>query len=71
VDTPIGFVPTLDSLDVAGVDVTPADMAELLDVDVDEWRAEVPSIREYFAMFGERLPDALHQQVDLLESRLG
>ena len=71
VDTPIGFVPTLDSLDVSGVDVSPADMAELLDVNVDEWRAEVPSIRQHYAQFGDRLPAALHEQVDLLESRLG
>ncbi len=71
VDTPIGFVPTLDSLDVSGVDVSPADMAELLEVNVDEWRAEVPSIRQHYAQFGDRLPAALHEQVDLLESRLG
>jgi phosphoenolpyruvate carboxykinase (GTP) len=71
VDTPIGFVPTMDSLDVTGVDVTSADMAELLNVNVDEWRAEVPSIRQYYATFGDRLPAALHAQVDELETRLG
>jgi len=64
-------VPTMDSLDVTGVDVSSADMAELLDVDFDEWRAEVPSIRQHFAQFGERLPAALHAQLDELESRLG
>ena len=71
VETPIGFVPTMDSLDVTGVDVSSADMAELLNVDLDEWRAEVPSIRQHFAQFGERLPAALHAQLDELESRLG
>ncbi|NNN08013.1 MAG: phosphoenolpyruvate carboxykinase (GTP) [Acidimicrobiaceae bacterium] len=70
VETPIGFVPTLDSLDVSGVNVTPADMAELLNVNVEEWRAEVPGIREYFAKFAERLPQDLHAQVDQLEARL-
>jgi phosphoenolpyruvate carboxykinase (GTP) len=70
-DTPIGFVPTMDSLDVTGVDVTAADMAELLNVHVDEWRAEVPSIRRHYATFGDRLPAALHAQVDALEARLG
>ena len=71
VDTPIGFVPTLDFLDVSGVNVTPADMVELLNVHVNEWRAEIPGIREYYAKFAERLPEALHNQVDELESRLG
>ena len=70
VDTPIGFLPTLDSLDVSGVDVSADDLAALLKVDVEEWRREVPGIREYFAIFGDRLPAALHEQVDLLEERL-
>jgi len=69
-ETPIGYLPTLESLDVSGVHVTAADMAELLNVDVDEWRLEVPGIREYYAKFGDRLPAALHSQVDQLEARL-
>jgi phosphoenolpyruvate carboxykinase (GTP) len=70
-DTPIGLVPTMDSLDVTGVNVTAADMTELLKVHVEEWRAEVPGIRAYYATFGDRLPAALHAQVDALEARLG
>ena len=31
-------------------------MKELMKVDVDGWLAEVPSIREHYAKFGERLP---------------
>jgi phosphoenolpyruvate carboxykinase (GTP) len=69
-ETPIGYVPTPDALDVSGVNVTPADMAELLEVDIDDWRAEVPSIRDHYATFGDRLPAALRAQVDALESRL-
>jgi phosphoenolpyruvate carboxykinase (GTP) len=45
-------------------------MVELLNVHVDEWRAEIPGIREYYAKFAERLPEALHAQVDQLEARL-
>ena len=71
VDTPIGYLPTADGLNVEGVAVTPEDMAELLRVDVEEWRREVPGIREYYAKFAERLPQALHAEVDALEARLG
>ncbi|HEY5303618.1 MAG TPA: phosphoenolpyruvate carboxykinase (GTP) [Acidimicrobiales bacterium] len=71
VETPIGLLPTMDALDVTGVNVTPADMTELLNVNVDEWRAEVPGIREYYAKFGDRLPAALHAQVNELVQRLG
>jgi GTP-dependent phosphoenolpyruvate carboxykinase len=42
-----------------------------LKVDEDEWRAEVPLIREHLAQFDSRLPAALVEQVDALERRLG
>ena len=46
--------------------VTPA-----LAVDPDDWKRELPGIREYFAEFGDRLPPRLVAQLDALESRLG
>jgi phosphoenolpyruvate carboxykinase (GTP) len=67
IDTPIGWSPGPDAIDIAGLDVSAADMAELLRVDTDEWRAEVPSIREHYAQFGDRLPAALADEVDTLE----
>jgi phosphoenolpyruvate carboxykinase (GTP) len=70
-DSPIGWIPTPDAIDVDGLDVSKEDMAELLRVDSDEWKAEVPSIREHFAKFGDRLPAALTKAVDELERRLG
>src|SRR5580704_13932222 len=38
VDTPIGSVPTVESIDIDGLDVSPDDMEELLRVDNDGWR---------------------------------
>jgi phosphoenolpyruvate carboxykinase (GTP) len=64
-------VPTRSAINIEGVNVTSADMDELLTVNVDERRAEVPSIREHLAQFGDRLPAALDKQVDALEQRLG
>ena len=71
VDTPIGRLPADGALDMAGLDVPPDAMRQLLDVDVDGWLAEVPLIREHFAQFGDRLPAALNVEVDRLEARLG
>ncbi len=56
VETPIGYLPTADAIDTEGLEVSRADMDELLRVDRDEWRAEVPVIAEYFEQFGDRLP---------------
>ena len=71
VETPIGFLPTTDAINTDGLDVSAEDMATLLAVDTDEWRAEVPSIREHFATFGDKLPAALAAEVDELEAKLG
>ena len=69
-ETPIGFVPKKSALNVEGLNVTDADLNELLTVNLDEWREEVGSIREHYATFGDRLPAKLHAQVDALEARL-
>ena len=50
--------------------VSAADMKELLDVNKDEWKKEVASIREHYAKFGDRLPEELKIELDALEKRL-
>jgi phosphoenolpyruvate carboxykinase (GTP) len=69
-ETAIGYVPTASAINVEGLNVTAADMAELLTVHNDEWRHEVPRIKEHYAQFNERLPDKLAAFVDDLEARL-
>ena len=71
VDTPIGYLPAPGAIDTTGLDVSQGDMAELLRVDVEEWRDEVPLIAEHFARFGDRLPEKLGGQLSALEKRLG
>jgi phosphoenolpyruvate carboxykinase (GTP) len=65
-ETPIGLVPK--SLHTAGLDV---DLAQLLDVDVDEWRAEADSIEQHYAVFGDCLPGTLSAELEGLRRRLG
>ena len=70
VETPIGYLPTPDALDLAGLPVPPADLAELLSVDIDGWKKEVENIAEYYKMFGNRLPAALEKELEKLGTRL-
>jgi len=70
-ETPIGNVPAPGALDTGGLNVSKADMDELLRVDAGQWRAEVELIRQHYAQFGDRLPPELAAQVDTLERRLG
>jgi phosphoenolpyruvate carboxykinase (GTP) len=69
-ETPIGLLPTEDALDLSGVDITPEQMRDVLKVDLDEWREEIPLIREFFDQFGDKLPAELREALDGLEGRI-
>ncbi|HVB51649.1 MAG TPA: phosphoenolpyruvate carboxykinase (GTP) [Acidimicrobiales bacterium] len=69
-EAPIGYVPTSEAINVQGLNVTSADMAELLTVNKQEWRDELPRIREHYAQFNDHLPAKLAAFVDDLETRL-
>jgi phosphoenolpyruvate carboxykinase (GTP) len=71
VETPIGHVPTPESLDTAGLDLTDAQLEQALRVDVEEWKAEIPQITEWFDKFGDDLPAVLWTELDGLKARLG
>jgi phosphoenolpyruvate carboxykinase (GTP) len=70
VDTPIGRVPTVDAIDTEGLDLDPTVLAELVKVDAERWRAELPQLEEHYATFGDTLPAALREQLAALEKRL-
>ena len=70
-DTPIGLVPPPGALDLEGLDVDPDDLTTLLSVDAGEWKGEIGSIEEHYAMLGDRLPGVLREQLEDLERRLG
>ncbi|MBA3266564.1 MAG: phosphoenolpyruvate carboxykinase (GTP) [Nocardioidaceae bacterium] len=71
VETPIGYIPTVDSLDLEGLDVTRQEIAAALEVRVEEWRDEIPQITEWFDQFGDKLPTVLWTELDGLKVRLG
>ncbi len=68
--TPIGYVPTPESLDTDGLATTDADLALLLSVDTSTWQDEADHTREYFTTFGSHLPEALWDEHDGLLERL-
>jgi phosphoenolpyruvate carboxykinase (GTP) len=68
--TPIGLVPAEGALETAGLGLSAEDMEKLLSADTDEWIAQLPQLKEHYAMFGERLPPELREQLHALETRL-
>ena len=70
-ETAIGLLPNEGELDVTGLDRKWQDnVQELLQVDTEAWKAEVPDIEKFFAQFGNRLPERLKQQLAQLKARL-
>ena len=69
-ETPIGWVPTADDLDLSGLDADTDDIRASLGFDADEWRAELPMIEEWFAKIGEKVPTSLRDELAALKQRL-
>ncbi len=69
-DTAIGRAPEPADLDTRGLDLPAANLAKLLDVDVEGWLGEVPLIKEHFAQFGSHLPEAMNRKLEGLAKRL-
>jgi phosphoenolpyruvate carboxykinase (GTP) len=69
--TPIGFLPNEGDIDLTGLTLPPENINELLKIDPEPWKAEVPEIEKFFARFGDRLPERLKKQLGELETRLG
>ncbi len=69
-DTPIGRVPDGGAIVTEGLDLAPGALDELLTVDADAWRAELPLIEAHYEQFGDRLPQALRDELEQLAKRL-
>ncbi|MFZ1155382.1 MAG: phosphoenolpyruvate carboxykinase (GTP) [Solirubrobacteraceae bacterium] len=68
--TPIGLVPAEGELDLTGLDLPAESLAQLLDVDLEALRGELPQIAGHLAQFGEQLPNELRGQLTKLQSEL-
>lgn len=70
IKTPIGYIPTRDSLNLKGLNLKEEIVNELLRVDGNGWLEELEQIKPYFESFGDRFPKRLWQEYDSLVSRL-
>ncbi|MBT8446091.1 MAG: phosphoenolpyruvate carboxykinase (GTP), partial [Gammaproteobacteria bacterium] len=70
VRTPIGYLPPAGAIDTTGLEMSSADMQQLLAVDASLWQRELDEIESYFEGFGKRMPVALRDQVSRIRSAL-
>ena len=71
VETPIGFVPHAEDINIEGLEISLDTLKGLLNVDRDLWKSETAGITEFYAKFGDKLPAELRHQLDALKARLG
>ena len=69
VETPLGFVPAKESLDLEGLDLTDEQLDELITVDHDTWKKELEGIKGWYDKF-DHLPYELTDALDRLEKEL-
>src|SRR5579862_3297100 len=72
VETAVGLVPATGEggIPLDGLDISQETIEKLLAVDHEEWRQQLPQMREHYARFGDRLPEELRAQMKALEERL-
>ncbi len=70
VETPIGNLPTTESIDLKGLKLPADNIKQLLAVDKEGWMKEVEDIGSYYTKFGTHLPAALTEQLNQLRARL-
>ena len=69
-ETELGFEPKAEDINLDGSGVTEETLEDLLKVDKALWLEECKGIREYYAQFGDKLPEELASEIDALEERL-
>ncbi len=69
-DAPIGFVPTPESLDLDGLNISRAALDELLRIDPNDWAEELDATGKFFEKFGKRIPEEIRTEHKALAERL-
>ncbi|MDD5347684.1 MAG: phosphoenolpyruvate carboxykinase (GTP) [Candidatus Omnitrophica bacterium] len=70
VETPIGFIPKVEDLDLTGLNLSRVILERLLAIDRKSWQEELEGIKHFFKLFKKDLPAELWQEFEALRSRL-
>ena len=70
-ETPIGYIPEADDLDMSGLNVPAEAMDKLLSISKEDWAEDMKSIEPFFKTFGDRMPKAMWDEYKGLKKRFG
>ncbi len=70
IETPIGYTPAVEEFDKEGLNISLETLKKLLAIDSKAWKEEVKELEEYFKIFGDKMPNALKEELKQLNERL-
>jgi len=70
VETPIGYVPKAEDINLEGLDFSVETLKSILEVDPELWTKEADGIEEFYQKFGDKLPQEMRGQLAGLKERL-
>ena len=71
VETPIGYVPKPEDINIEGLDgVTIDTIKDLLSIDTQSWLDDVKNIEDFYAQVGSHVPHELYEELGELQGRL-
>ncbi len=68
VETPIGFVPKPEDINLEGLDFSVETLKTILEVDKQKWAKEAEGVEEFYTKFGDKLPSALRDELATLKA---
>ena len=69
-ETVVGWVPRFQDLNLTDLDVSEDEIRAAMKVDLDEWEAELQSVKDWFDKLGKTLPRAIELQREALLERV-
>ena len=71
VETPIGFIPKAEDINIEGLDgITVDTIRDLLSIDNESWLEDVENIKAFYKQVGDRVPAELYDELAILEANL-
>ena len=64
------MLPPVGAIDTDGLEISAEAMTELLSVDTELFKQQLPQLREHLEKFGDQLPAEISAQFEALEARL-
>jgi phosphoenolpyruvate carboxykinase (GTP) len=68
--TPVGIVPEPSEIDITGLEISSAQLKQVLAIDKAEWRTEMSSAKEFFDHIGPTMPAALKEKLASISASL-